>query len=47
MYYRMADYTASIKSYNNILKEYPETPHKEEILFLIFKSYHKFAKQKH
>ncbi len=45
MYYRMADYTASIKSYNNILKEYPETPHKEEILFLIFKSYHKFAKQ--
>jgi outer membrane protein assembly factor BamD len=45
MYFRMDDYIASIKSFNNILKEYPDTQHKEEILFYIFKSYHKFAKK--
>jgi outer membrane protein assembly factor BamD len=45
MYYRMEDYAAAIQSLNNILKEYPDTPHKEEILFMIFKSYHKFAKE--
>ncbi len=45
MYYRMADYVASITVLNNILKDYPETPHKEEILFLVIKSYHNFAKQ--
>ncbi len=45
LFYRMDDYSAAIMSLNNILKEFPDTPHKEEILFLIFKSYHKFAKQ--
>ncbi len=45
MYYRMADYTASIQVLNNIMKDFPETPHKEEILFLVVKSYHKFAKE--
>jgi outer membrane protein assembly factor BamD len=45
LYYRMEDYAASIQSLNNILKEYPDTPHKEEILFMIFKSYHRFAKE--
>jgi len=45
LFYRMDDYSAAIMSLNNILKEFPETPHKEDILFLIFKSYHKFAKQ--
>ena len=45
LYYRMEDYAASIRSFNNILKDYPETPHKEEILFLVFKSYYKYAKQ--
>ena len=45
MYYRMADYTASIQVLNNIVKDFPETPHKEEILFLVVKSYHKFAKE--
>ncbi len=45
MYYRMDDYTASVKSLANILKEFPDTKHKEEIMFLIFKSYHRFAKQ--
>ncbi|MEI7982094.1 MAG: outer membrane protein assembly factor BamD [Bacteroidota bacterium] len=45
LYYRMDDYSAAIIGLNNILKEYPDTPHKEEILFLVFKSYHKFAKE--
>ncbi|MEI6455822.1 MAG: outer membrane protein assembly factor BamD [bacterium] len=45
MYFRMEDYAASIQGLNNILKEFPDTPHKEEILFMIFKSYHKFAKE--
>jgi len=45
LYYRMNDYSASITSFNNILKDYPETPHKEELLFLIFKSNYKYANQ--
>ena len=45
LFYRMDDYAASIQMLNNILKDYPDTPHKEEILFLVVKSYHKFAKE--
>jgi outer membrane protein assembly factor BamD len=45
MYYRMEDYAASIQMLNNILKDFPDTPHKEEVLFLVVKSYHKFANQ--
>ena len=45
MYYRMEDYAASIKSLANILKDFPDTPHKEEILFLVVKSNYKFAKE--
>ena len=45
MYYRMDDYAAAVKSFSNILKEFPDSKHKEEIMFLIFKSYHKFAKE--
>jgi len=45
MYYRMEDYAAAVQCFNNILKEFPESKHKEELLFLIVKSYHKFAKE--
>ena len=45
LYYRMDDYAASIQTLNTIIKEYPDTPHKEEILFLVFKSYYKYAMQ--
>ena len=45
LYYRMDDYIAAVTSFNNILKDYPETQKKEEILFLIFKCYNKFAIQ--
>jgi outer membrane protein assembly factor BamD len=43
LFYRMNDYSASITVLKNILKDYPDTPHKEEILLLVVKSYHKFA----
>jgi outer membrane protein assembly factor BamD len=45
LYYRMDDYLAAITSFNNILKDYPETQKKEEIMFLIFKCYNKYAVQ--
>jgi outer membrane protein assembly factor BamD len=45
LYFRMGDYNAAITCYNNILKDYPETPHKEELMFLIMKTYSKFAKE--
>lgn len=45
MYYRMEDYAAAIRSLQNILKDFPESAHKEEILFLVVKSYHRYAKQ--
>jgi outer membrane protein assembly factor BamD len=41
----MDDYIAAITSFNNILKDYPETQKKEEIMFLIFKCYNKYALQ--
>jgi outer membrane protein assembly factor BamD len=45
MYFRMDDYAAAIACFNNILKDFPDTKRKEEILFLIFKSYNKYALQ--
>ncbi len=43
LFYRMDDYTAAIQMFNNIIKEYPDSPHREEIMYLIIKSYYKFA----
>jgi outer membrane protein assembly factor BamD len=45
LYYRMEDYQAAITSFNNILKDYPDTPRKEEILYLVLKSYFKYGIQ--
>lgn len=45
LFYRMEDYAAAIQCFTNILKEYPDSPHKEEILFLGVKSYYKYAKE--
>jgi outer membrane protein assembly factor BamD len=45
MYYRMADFVSALTCFNNILKDYPDTPHKEEILYMIVKSYYKYAKE--
>jgi outer membrane protein assembly factor BamD len=45
LYYRMDDYMAAITSFNNVLKDYPETQKKEEIMFLIFKCYNIYGDQ--
>jgi outer membrane protein assembly factor BamD len=44
MYLRMSDYTAAIVCFQDILKDFPETPHKEEILYQIVRTYYKYAK---
>jgi outer membrane protein assembly factor BamD len=43
LYYKMEDYEAAIASYNNVIKDYPDTEYKEDILFKILKSYYHFA----
>lgn len=45
LYYRMDDYIAAVTSFNNVLKDYPETQKKEEIMFLILKCYYKYGIQ--
>ena len=45
LYFRMGDFNAAITCYNAILKDYPETPHREEIMFQILKTYQKYAKE--
>jgi outer membrane protein assembly factor BamD len=45
MYYRMDDYAAAIQSLSNILKDFPDSPHKEEVMFLIVKSYYHYARE--
>jgi outer membrane protein assembly factor BamD len=45
MYYRMSDYISAVTCFNNIIKGYTDSPHREEILYLIFKSYYKYAKE--
>jgi outer membrane protein assembly factor BamD len=43
LYYRMEDYLAAITVLNDIMKDFPDTRNREEILFLIFKSSHRYA----
>jgi outer membrane protein assembly factor BamD len=45
MYYRMSDFVSAVTCYNNILKNYTDSPHREEILYMIFKSYYRYAKE--
>jgi len=45
LFYRMDDYAAAIQMFNTILKEFPDSQHREEILFLILKSYHNYARE--
>lgn len=45
MYYRMEEYAAAIQCFNNILKDYSDTPHKEEILYYIVASYSNYARE--
>lgn len=43
LYYRMGQYEAAITSYNNILRDYPDTRFKEEALYKILRSYYYYA----
>jgi outer membrane protein assembly factor BamD len=43
LYLKMRLYEAAIYSYKNVLKEYPDTEYKEEILFYILKSCFNYA----
>lgn len=45
LYFRMEDYAAAIVCFNNVLKDYPETKDREEILFYVVKTYFKYAKE--
>lgn len=43
LYYKMADYKASVVSLNNVLKDYPDTKSKEMILFSILDAKYQYA----
>jgi outer membrane protein assembly factor BamD len=45
LYFRMADYKASIVSLNNVLKDYPDTKSKELILYSILQAKYQYAIQ--
>lgn len=43
LYFKMEDYRAAIVSYQNLLKEYPDTQFKEEILYDVVTAYYNYA----
>ena len=43
LYYRMEDYSAAITSFENMLKKYPNTMHREEIIYDMAKTYFEYA----
>lgn len=43
LYYNMVDYKAAVASFNNHLKDFPDTKHREEIQYLTVKSYYLLA----
>ena len=43
LFYRMENYSAAITSFENLLKKYPNTSHREEILFDMAKTYYDYA----
>ena len=45
MYYKMSDFVAALTCFNNVLKDYTDSPHKEEIQYMIVKSCYKYAKE--
>ena len=42
-FYRMENYSAAITSFENLLKKYPNTPHREEIIYDMAKTYYDYA----
>lgn len=45
LYYRSEDYKAAIVACENAVKEYPDIPQKDELEFLVIKSYYLYAKK--
>ena len=43
LFYRMESYSAAITSFENMLKKYPNTTHREEILYDMAKTYYAYA----
>ena len=43
LFYRMENYSAAITSFENLLKKYPNTSHREEILYDMAKTYYDYA----
>lgn len=43
LFYRMENYNAAITSFENLLKKYPNTKHREEILYDLAKTYYDYA----
>ena len=43
LFYRMENYSAAITSFENMLKKYPNTLHREEILYDMAKTYYDYA----
>jgi len=43
LYYKMYDYKAAIQTFKNVIKDFPDTPHREDLLYYILKSNYKYA----
>lgn len=43
LYYKMEDYTAAITAFKNILKNFPDTDYREEIMFTKLKAHYDYA----
>lgn len=44
LYYKLGHYQSAVTALRAALKEYPETPYRQEIMFLICKSWHAYAR---
>jgi outer membrane protein assembly factor BamD len=45
LYFKMADYKAAVRSFKNVIRNFPDTDRKETIQFLIAKSYYQYAQK--
>jgi outer membrane protein assembly factor BamD len=43
LYFKMENYKSAISSYNNVLKDFPDTDYREEIMFLILQAHFNLA----
>jgi len=43
LYYKMYDFKAAIVTFKNVIKDFPDTPHREDLLYYILKSNFKYA----